>query len=172
MSKGYVYILTNPSMPGLVKIGKTTRDPESRAHELYQTGVPTPFVVHGSFKTPDCDWLEISLHREFAEVRVNDSREFFQMSADVACWVAEAGVKEQLAVLVSDYLLDHIVVHRDLTPDQRELDKISERIGVHPAELSSAISCMDDGVARSLFSAWKAKITGRKSTNLKVVGDQ
>lgn len=43
---GHIYILVNPSMEGLVKIGKTTRDPESRARELSQaTGVPTPFYV-------------------------------------------------------------------------------------------------------------------------------
>jgi hypothetical protein len=43
---GFIYILINPSMAGLVKIGKTTRDPEARAKELSQaTGVPTPFYV-------------------------------------------------------------------------------------------------------------------------------
>ena len=34
MTAGWVYILTNPSMPGLVKIGLTTRNPTARAAEL------------------------------------------------------------------------------------------------------------------------------------------
>lgn len=39
-----VYVLTNPSMPGLVKIGKTTqKEVSERMTQLYTTGVPTPF---------------------------------------------------------------------------------------------------------------------------------
>ena len=40
-----VYALTNPAMPGLVKIGKTSRDdPQARMKELYNSsGVPLPF---------------------------------------------------------------------------------------------------------------------------------
>lgn len=39
-----VYLLTNPAMPGLVKIEKTTSyDPKVRMGELYSTGVPVPF---------------------------------------------------------------------------------------------------------------------------------
>ncbi|MFT7387743.1 MAG: hypothetical protein ACI8VC_000984 [Candidatus Endobugula sp.] len=42
---GIVYVLTNPAMPGIVKIGKTSRDSvDARLNELYSTGVPVPFV--------------------------------------------------------------------------------------------------------------------------------
>lgn len=41
---GIVYLLTNACMPGIVKIGKTTRkDLLQRMKELYTTGVPVPF---------------------------------------------------------------------------------------------------------------------------------
>ena len=41
---GIVYVLTNPAMPGLVKIGKTSRSSvKGRLRELYSTGVPVPF---------------------------------------------------------------------------------------------------------------------------------
>ena len=33
---GTVYVLTNPAMPDLVKIGKTTRDVSLRLSDLYQ----------------------------------------------------------------------------------------------------------------------------------------
>ena len=39
-----VYILTNPVMPGVVKIGKTDKEEVSaRVKELFTTGVPVPF---------------------------------------------------------------------------------------------------------------------------------
>jgi len=43
-SKAHVYILTNESMPGLVKIGWTAGDPNERADALSTTGVPTRFT--------------------------------------------------------------------------------------------------------------------------------
>ena len=46
MEYGIVYLLTNPVMPGLVKIGMTTReDMDSRMRELYSTGVPVPICL-------------------------------------------------------------------------------------------------------------------------------
>ncbi len=39
-----IYALDNPTMPGLVKIGKTTRENvQSRMKELYTTGIAEPF---------------------------------------------------------------------------------------------------------------------------------
>lgn len=41
---GIVYVLSNRAMPGLVKIGMTTRpELDTRLKELYTTGVPVPF---------------------------------------------------------------------------------------------------------------------------------
>ena len=41
---GIIYVLTNPEMPGLVKIGKTSRkEVQQRLIELYLTDVPVPF---------------------------------------------------------------------------------------------------------------------------------
>lgn len=52
---GYVYILSNAAMPGLLKIGKTTRTPDERARELARgTGVPGPYTVEHSVEVPDC----------------------------------------------------------------------------------------------------------------------
>lgn len=76
MSKGYVYILSNPSMPGIVKIGKTTRTIKERAHELYQTGVPTPFIVNDWVLSPNCSELEQRVHGALSDYRVSQSREF------------------------------------------------------------------------------------------------
>lgn len=77
-----VYVLTNPAMPGIVKIGKTSRDdPQVRMNELYSTGVPLPFECAIAIETEDEQATEIekALHTAFAPQRVNPSREFFEI---------------------------------------------------------------------------------------------
>lgn len=84
MNKGFVYILQNASMPGMVKIGKTTRTADQRCQELYMTGVPLPFSVACCVASPDCHALEQAMHNQFAQERVTAGREFFRLSVDVA----------------------------------------------------------------------------------------
>lgn len=60
MEYGIVYLLTNPCMPGLVKIGMTTReDMDSRIKELYSTGVPVPFECQFACKVKKSDCVKI-----------------------------------------------------------------------------------------------------------------
>ena len=64
-----VYALTNPAMPGIVKIGKTDRDnPRVRMKELYTTGVPLPFEYPIAIEVEDeqAVRLEKALHRAFS----------------------------------------------------------------------------------------------------------
>ena len=77
-----VYILTNPSMPGLIKIGKTEKTAHERAEELYTTGVPEPFSIAYSIPSPYPVILEDILHKKFKQYRINKHREFFRYSAD------------------------------------------------------------------------------------------
>lgn len=80
-SSGYVYALVNPSLEGLVKVGKTTTSPEKRAAELSSsTGVPMPFIVAYSVIVSDCDLAEKYIHGllEKNGFRVTTNREFFQ----------------------------------------------------------------------------------------------
>jgi hypothetical protein len=44
---GWIYIMSNPAMPGIFKIGRSAKEPISgRAAELSEaTGVPLPFNV-------------------------------------------------------------------------------------------------------------------------------
>ena len=80
-----VYVLTNPAMPGIVKIGRTTReDPQVRMNELYTTGVPLPFecAIAKQIEDEHADQLERALHTAFPPDRVNPSREFFAISVE------------------------------------------------------------------------------------------
>lgn len=83
---GCVYILKNPAMPGLIKIGYTTRTAEVRANELYEgaLGVPKPFVVVHINDCEDPPKLEAIVHKRLDEHRINPNREFFKYSADEA----------------------------------------------------------------------------------------
>ena len=76
---GYVYALINPSMPNLVKIGRTERAPEERAQELSSTGIPTQFVVAYSAFFHDCSVAENYLHQllQVKGYRLSQNREFF-----------------------------------------------------------------------------------------------
>lgn len=80
----YLYILSNPSMPGLIKIGKTTTSPSQRMSELHSTGVPTPFVLELSVEVDDCHASERAAHDALAKYRVADNREFFRASVENA----------------------------------------------------------------------------------------
>lgn len=81
-NKGYVYVMINPSYEGLVKIGKTTKDPEERAKELSSaTGIATPFIVAYKRMFNDCHIAEKTIHKILTNngVRVSNSREFFRL---------------------------------------------------------------------------------------------
>ncbi len=81
MAKGFIYILINPAMPGLLKIGKTSGSPENRAAKLSAvTGLPTPFVVACDWITSDCDAAELEVHARLETSRYGKDREFFRLS--------------------------------------------------------------------------------------------
>jgi hypothetical protein len=78
-----VYVLINEGMPGLCKIGYTTRnDVKERAKELYTTGVPYPFQIHYACQVNNGKNVESILHKLFAENRVNNNREFFEIDPE------------------------------------------------------------------------------------------
>lgn len=77
---GYLYLLVNPSMPGLVKIGKTSRTPGQRASELASaTGVPEPFILLYELFVQDAAEAERWVHSQLEDwgKRHSENREFF-----------------------------------------------------------------------------------------------
>ena len=82
-SSQIVYVLTNPAMPGLAKIGKTTQlEVEERMKQLYGTGVPVPFDCAFACKVRDATEVERALHFAFGNSRINPNREFFKIEAE------------------------------------------------------------------------------------------
>ena len=82
-AEGIVYVLSNPAMPGILKIGRTTRaSVEDRMRELYNTSVPFQFVCEYACAAKDCAALEKALHAAFAQQRLNPNREFFRIGVE------------------------------------------------------------------------------------------
>ena len=90
---GLIYVLTNPCMPNIVKIGQTTKkDLAQRMKDLFSTGVPAPFVAAASCRVPldQLDKVESALHKAFEKQRVYKTREFFSVSPESVRPILEA----------------------------------------------------------------------------------
>lgn len=138
-----VYVLTNPAMPGIVKIGMTDgADAQRRMDALYTTGVPLPFdcVIAWEVEGRDAADIEQALHTAFGTARINPSREFFQMDP------------EQVEVLL------RVIPGRDVTPrfgdqstqinhDEKEAASEFKRRQNRTSELEFLESLDDDGRA-------------------------
>lgn len=75
-SVGFVYILTNPLFPDMVKVGFTTRIVEDRVSEL-ATAVPTEFEVVYRATTMNPREVERETHEMLGPLRVGSGKEFF-----------------------------------------------------------------------------------------------
>lgn len=104
---GYVYVLINASMEGLVKIGRTAVEPAERASELgATTGVPTPFVLIFDAYFADSGRAEEYVHTllEQKGYRVSPNREFFRAPTNEA---VKAVLEAQAALgLMPDAAMD------------------------------------------------------------------
>ncbi|GAA4736423.1 GIY-YIG nuclease family protein [Flavisolibacter ginsenosidimutans] len=79
-NQGIVYILTNPAIPNMIKIGMTTHeDVKLRMAQIYTTGVPLPFECVYAAKVLNYEKVEKALHIAFGPDRVNPKREFFEI---------------------------------------------------------------------------------------------
>ena len=72
-----VYVLTNISMPGLVKVGRAESARERAAQLSASTSVPTGFEVAYLLDVEDAPAVEAMAHALMEAVRVNPRREFF-----------------------------------------------------------------------------------------------
>lgn len=94
MVNGFIYCLSNPGMPELLKIGKTQRTAEIRSAELFDknTSVPAPFKVEYKISVANVDEREKEIHKLLDEYRFSNNyssgssgkREFFKVSLEMA----------------------------------------------------------------------------------------
>ena len=83
-NQGWLYCLSNPAMPGLLKIGQTKNEPKIRADQLQTTGVPLPFKIEFAKLVKDYikkEKILLSLLEQYSN-RINPKREFFKVSKE------------------------------------------------------------------------------------------
>lgn len=155
-----VYILTNESMPGIVKIGRTNGDSvETRMKQLDTTSVPLPFECFYACEVADANRVERAIHTAFGDHRVRANREFFRLSPDKPKAIME---------LLS---LKNITPRGDVVTeptDQAALDRAKTRapnfrfsmIGIKPgAELRSVF---DEDVSCKVIDDKKVEFEGEE----------
>ena len=77
-----IYILTNPAIPDLVKIGRTD-NLEQRVRSLSShSGVPVPFEVYYACTVPNSVEAENKIQDAFGDHRINPKREFFRINPE------------------------------------------------------------------------------------------
>jgi len=77
-----LYVLKSPSQPGYIKIGRTTRNVETRALELDSTGLALPLEpAYEATVSPDSGIVERRAHELLNSKRVRNSREWFECEA-------------------------------------------------------------------------------------------
>ena len=110
-----VYILTNPVMPGLVKIGRTT-DINKRVRDLSKdTGVPIPFECFYACEVKDGKLVEEALHDGFKDVRINPKREFFEKDP------------ERILSILKAFSVNNVTPKKDIVEDEIEREALRKQ---------------------------------------------
>lgn len=146
--QGFVYVMSNQSMPGIVKIGRTSRNPIDRAAELFSTGVPRPFDIRFVAYSTQSDQLEQAAHNHFREDRLNPNREFFERElTDVIEWLAN--------IAVGRYDLSCIYCEKELR--HASLEFACNETGCHPFEATDLMRFVDADELRRAYEKMRAE---------------
>jgi len=131
MQEHILYALSNPSLPGLIKIG-ITKNLKNRLHQLYSTSIPTPFEVVNTieFKNDKQAFeAEKFLHSYLWLLRDNDNREFFTLTPTAVNLLFDKYRKQTL-------------------PEQPELNRVLEDVEVKREELNRINNKISEDIVR------------------------
>lgn len=167
MSKGLVYILTNPCLDGWVKIGMTERnDIEKRLQELnVPTNLPLSYRCYAIYEVDEPDKVEKFIHNLID--RIDDSlrareprknggfrkREFFKISPETAY-----GIFKEIAILRNE--IDNLKFYMPTIEESQEQEIAESRtkrsnnsFKLLNIEVGEEISFLyDDNIAAKVFN--------------------
>jgi hypothetical protein len=154
-SEGYVYILSNPSLKGQLKIGMTTREVHKRVEELNSsTSIPTKFTVEYTIKCSKPYEKEQQIHTNLRAHRVNIHREFFEIDLKRA-------IEEVQKVCEEPYVAELRQEIKDLKAEVKEL-----RNSGHSPELQYELQMLN-----AKYSALCIRHNKMVKLNKKLMGD-
>lgn len=103
MAKGYIYIMTNPALKDMVKIGYAS-NVENRRKQLSTTALPYEYEIYATYETSG-NLEDKKLHKMIdnlnPDLRITKNREFFVLSPEDAYELLESiavisGTKDKL----------------------------------------------------------------------------
>lgn len=155
---GYLYCFSNPSMPGILKIGMTERTPDARLIEANSSDTwrpPTPYIIEFAKKVSNPSQKEKTIHTllEQYTIRIHPRREFFRVTTqevsvffdlmDGEIWSETRRLEEELEEEVEEETADifskldsHIKTNnvkgcRDMSKCFTNGQRIRHRIGIN-----------------------------------------
>ncbi|HDR9280213.1 TPA: GIY-YIG nuclease family protein [Burkholderia vietnamiensis] len=151
--RGTVYVLTNPSIPGQVKVGATERTAEHRRNELSRaTGVSTEFEIAFEATFNDVWRAERAAHEHLAPYRVANNREFFRCDAATAKRVIQqlAGIEQHDRSAIEQLKKQGVAMLFGIDGEIKDLPRALELLGQ----------------ASSMGSVWASYYAGRTAHEL------
>jgi len=99
--RGWVYVMSHPARPGLVKVGYTMTDPQSRAQELNDKGSPFPPVV--DYETLVFSPYEIEQNTHKRLTHQHEGKEWFRCSTKEAINAIKQETTSNLIIEIFTY---------------------------------------------------------------------
>ena len=133
---GYIYCFSNPSMPGIYKIGMTTRTPEERIKDANTSNTwkpPKPYNIEMFAKITEPMKKERSLHKllEHYGKRIHPRREFFHITLhEVRMFfeLLDGTIQVSSSPYIYEYEYKHEYKHEEKEKEKEEEDENNEDI--------------------------------------------
>ncbi len=156
-----VYLLTNPVMPDLVKIGRTSNLEERLRSLSTHSGVPVPFEVFYACEVADSVKVERQIHEGFGDHRVNPKREFFRINP------------ERILAILKLVELRDVTPFEDVVEDRVEQESLNRErnrretfrfsiLGIQPGSVLTFVR--DDAIQASVVDDKKIMFDGKETS--------
>jgi hypothetical protein len=123
---GYIYILSNPSMPGVFKIGLTTNSVKRRIQELNTTGIPKSFRAEKIFQIREIHLRNVEqlAHKKLKNKDLHHGKEFFEGLLTDCVQAVEDAIYE----ITNEHQVDLIGEAKERAEAERRKKELNERI--------------------------------------------